>query len=90
VNGGTIRDIRTGRAIGRTDNLTELFLDQLIALNKADIKCYVVSGPCRMLESRRAIDSLRETGITVIMDRQMGADRMYIFEGEPHELGFAC
>lgn len=84
----TVRDIRTGRAIGKTDQLTELFVFQIKHLISSDTEFYVVHGPCRHREMREVLDTLGE-GIPVIYDRQIGSDLVYIFEGDPSELGFA-
>jgi hypothetical protein len=89
-HGGTIRDIRTGRSIGRTSSLTKTFVAHIQALVESDMTFYVVFGRCRMKEQRQMVDDLRELeAFPVIYDSRMPSDTMWIFEGEPEELGFA-
>lgn len=86
---GTVRDIRTGRAVRHTTDLTTEFIDHMIVLRDAGTELYVVTGPCRHTEMRWAVNRMREHGITVVYDKQFPSDRMYLFEGRPDELGFA-
>jgi hypothetical protein len=90
LRAGTIRDIRTGRAIGRTNSLTATFVQHIQALVEADTQFYIVFGRCRALEQRKLVEELRELdAFRVIYDARMPSDTMWIFEGEPEELGFA-
>ena len=90
MTGGIVRDIRTGRAVGRTRSLTETFVKQTQFLIEEGIQFYMVTGRCRMIEQREMIDFLRSLGgFPVIFDPQMPSDTVFIFEGEPSELGFA-
>lgn len=86
---GTVRDIRTRRAIGHTDDLIGTFLDQIAAMRNLGVACYVVAGPSRKAESRQGIDLMREHGLMVIVDRQFKPDTLWLFEGTPDQLGFA-
>lgn len=88
--GGIVRDIRTGRAVGRTRSLSETFVNQIQAFIEADMEFYVVFGPCRLLVQREMIDFLRDLdACPVICDKKMPPDVAFIFEGHPDELGFA-
>jgi hypothetical protein len=87
---GTVKDIRTGRAVKHDVDLTDAFIEHIALLKRQGLKFYVVAGPCRNREARDCVDILRANGgILVIMDRQFKSDTLWIFEGEPHELGFA-
>jgi hypothetical protein len=90
VSGGTIRDIRTGRAIGSTSSLNATFVSHIQALIEADEDFYVVFGRCQFKEQRDLVDFLREfEAFPVIFDKRMPPMTMWIFEGDPEELGFA-
>jgi hypothetical protein len=86
---GNVRDIRTGRAMGRSDDLADTFIDRISTMRRMDVPCYVVTGPCRHLEMRTCVDLMRQHGIIVIIDRQFKPDTFWLFEGDPSELGFA-
>lgn len=91
MTGGTVRDIRTGRAIGRTRDLSETFVRQVQTLIFTDTDFYIVYGRCRNLEVRKLVDDLRELeGFPILYDQQMPADTLWIFEGDPEELGFTA
>lgn len=88
--GGIVRDIRTGRAIGRTKSLSETFVQQVLDLLTEDRDFYIVFGRCRHLEVREVVDELRTLeGFQVLYDPQMPADTIWLFDGDPEELGFA-
>lgn len=88
---GTVRDIRTGRALARTSSLTDTFTSYVKFLMEQEEQFYLVHGPLRHLEVRVLVSDLRQVldGVPIIYDRQLGADRIYVFEGDPAELGFA-
>lgn len=89
---GTIRDIRTGRALARTSSLTESFAHHIEDLLNTDEPFYLVYGRCRHSDVRALVTGLRETlkTVDVIFDARMPPDTVWAFAGEPHELGFAC
>lgn len=86
---GIVRDIRTGRAIGRTANITAAFVDHVKFLVEDDQEFYIVYGRCRHAEMHQAAHDMKEMGLKVIYDKQMPSDTMWIFAGDPAELGFA-
>lgn len=86
---GIIRDIRTGRAIGKTSSLTETFVDQVRGLLHQEQEFYIVYGRCRLQEQRDLIDFLKTLDLTVVYDNHMTSDMVFIFSGSPEELGFA-
>lgn len=86
---GTIRDIRTGRAIGRTASLTDTFIEHVSALANAGETFYIASGPLRHLELVTVVAMLSEHGFKCVRDRQLPPDMLLIFSGTPEELGFA-
>lgn len=89
--GGIVRDIRTGRAVGRTDSLTETFVSQVNNLINTEVQFYIVHGRCRLYEQRSMITFLRDLdACPVVYDAQMPSDMVFIFEGEPSELGFVA
>lgn len=85
---GTVRDIRTGRAIARTDSLTVTFLDHIATLHALGDPFYVVFGRCAHLDMRWCVEQIRSMGVRAIYDKQMPTDKMWVFEGDPEELGF--
>lgn len=88
---GTIRDIRTGRAIGKTKDLNETFTYQVQGLLESGEPFYMVYGRCTMQQSRRLVDDMKSLGtFPVIYDRQFPPDWVLLFSGQPEELGFAC
>lgn len=89
AEGGFVRDIRTGRAIGRTNNITAAFVDQVKFLVDDEQEFYIVHGRCRHSDLRKAAHEMKEMGLKVIYDKQMPSDTMWIFAGDPAELGFA-
>jgi hypothetical protein len=90
MTGGTVRDIRTGRAIAKTASLSETFTSYVQGLIQQDEQFYLVYGRCQHLETRRLIDFFQNLdACPVIYDAKMGSDRVFIFEGDPAELGFA-
>lgn len=87
---GTVYDIRTGHAIGKTRNITETFLNQIKGLVEKDEPFYVVWGRCRNADQRELITWLQDNvSFPIIFDAKMPADMVFIFAGEPSELGFA-
>jgi hypothetical protein len=88
---GTVRDIRTGRAIGKTRNLTETFVHQVQHLLEQEEDFYVVYGRCQHQEVRKMMDFLNGlAGFPVVYDGQMPSDAVFIFSGSPDELGFTA
>ena len=87
---GTIRDIRTGRAIGRTHSLSEIFADQVKNLIDQEEDFYIVHGRCRYQHMRKLVHNLRDLEyVPLVYDPQFPSDTLWIFEGYPEELGFA-
>lgn len=86
---GFVRDIRTGRAIGRTNSITGAFVDHVKFLVEEEQDFYIVFGRCRHADMRKAAHEMRDMGLKVIYDKQMPSDTMWIFAGDPAELGFA-
>jgi len=89
MTSGTVRDIRTGRAIAKTNSLTHTFIAHVERLTEGDEDFYLVYGRCRHREVHDLVKKLRDMDFTVIYDAQMPSDCLYIFEGQPEELGFA-
>jgi len=91
MTAGNVRDIRTGRAIGKTSSLTQTFVDHIQALMEQDMQFYLVHGRVRHLDVRVMLNDLREalTAVEIIYDARMPSDTVWIFEGDPEELGFA-
>jgi hypothetical protein len=91
VPDGKIIDIRTGRAIGKTNSLTGTWLDYIKLLVETDEPFYLVHGRCRHTDMREMITDLKQIldGVEIIYDKRMPADTMWAFSGEPEELGFA-
>lgn len=90
MTSGTVRDIRTGRALHKTRDLSETFISYVQALTAAEEQFYVVFGRCRHEDVRETVDGLRSLStFPVIFDRQMPSDTIWIFQGLPEELGFA-
>lgn len=87
--GGTVRDIRTGRAIAQTNDLGKTFVDHIVAMRTSGRACYVVTGNLRHNDLRIAVDMLMKYEVVVVRDKQFPPDTMWLFEGEPSELGFA-
>jgi hypothetical protein len=87
---GIVRDIRTGRALGRTSSLTDTFIAHVGAMCNSGEDFYVASGPIRHTELVGALDVIRDSGITVVRDKCLPPDMLLIFSGTPEELGFAC
>jgi hypothetical protein len=85
----TIRDIRTGRAIGKTRDPLDLMFAQLTQLRQHNIPHYFAIGNIRHQDLKESVNLLREHGITVVRDRQLPPDMLLLFEGSPDELGFA-
>lgn len=91
MTGGVVRDIRTGRAIGRTRSLTETFVHQVQHMIEDDVEFYVVYGRCQHKEVRDMVSFFRSLdGFPTLYDPQMPSDTAWIFEGDPGELGFAA
>jgi hypothetical protein len=88
--GGKVIDIRTGRAIGSTSSLTHTFLDHVERLLDDDKEFYIVYGRCKHRDVRQMVTdiSVLDT-VKVIYDGRMPSDTVWIFEGDPSELGFA-
>jgi hypothetical protein len=90
LTGGTVHDIRSGRAIGKTRSLSETFTKYVISLIENDNQFYVVHGRCQHREVREMITFLKELDdLKVIYDARMSPGTAFIFEGDPAELGFA-
>lgn len=85
---GTVHDIRSGRAVSKTSSITDKFLMHIKFMVDSEKEFYVVSGVCRHEEVRSCVDELRKMELTVVFDRKMGADKLWLFEGKPEELGF--
>lgn len=88
---GIVRDIRTGRALAHTSSLTETFSIHVQHLLDAEEQFYLVHGRIKHWDVRCLITDMRDIleDVPIIYDPQMGSDRIYIFSGDPAELGFA-
>ena len=90
MSGGKVIDIRTGRAIAKTRDLSETFTRYMESLFEKDVQFYIVHGRCRHDDVRNMVTSFRQMPfLQVIYDAKMPSDTVWIFEGDPAELGFA-
>jgi hypothetical protein len=86
MTSGIVRDIRTGRALFKTDSLTDTFIAQV---SNTPQPFFMVHGRCTKLEVRMLVSDLKEMKeFPMVYDRQMPPDAILLFAGEPHELGF--
>lgn len=82
---GTIRDIRTGRAIAKTNSITAVFLEYVLELIHTQVPFYLVHGRCRHLEMRYCVDEFVGMELSVLYDPRMPSDTVFVFEGTADE-----
>lgn len=86
---GTVRNIHTGEVMGRSENLTQTFVEAVMLSASREKQMFVVFGRNTHRDMRQMVDYLRDEGITCVYDSQTPPDTAYIFAGTPDELGFS-
>lgn len=89
MTGGIVRDIRTGRAMFKTESLNDTFINQISLLLETQTPFYLVYGRCTKIDSRCLVDDMKSLdAFHVIYDCHIPSDWVLIFAGVPEELGF--
>lgn len=91
MTSGKVYDIRTGREMARVRDLTAFFQQQMRKMVENDVDFYVVYGRCKHKDVRAMISLFQSLhgDVLTIWDPSMPPDTVWLFEGEPGELGYS-
>lgn len=84
---GDIRDINSGRRIGKTSDLTRTFTAEYCRLVKQETEFFVLHGACRHLEMRLMLDLFQvlNPDVPVVFERWVPPEVVLLVEGRPDE-----